>query len=174
MKKVQLHCDISHERWGLDGILYIYNDDYPGHIILNVEVDVQEAYASTDVTSNSAIGILNSQELKYEDQYYKDRDNCEAAFRERIHHMVQKVPHFVLLLTRPDPPPDLVKGIRVLVELPAQVEKIATKKPKLAHQIAAILAHNLNVPERMLLRTRKLRNPKSRMKTEKKKKKKIG
>jgi hypothetical protein len=174
MKRVQLHCGMSYEAMGRGGLLYIYNDDYPGHIILNVEVDVQEAYASTDVTSNSAIGILDSQELKYDDQYYKDRANCEAAFRKRISHMVQKVPHFVLLLTRPDPPPDLVKGIRVLVELATQVEKIANKKPKLAHEIAAILAHNFNVSERTLLRTRRRRNPKSRTKTKKKKQKKIG
>jgi hypothetical protein len=86
--------------------------------------------------------------------------------------MVQKVPHFVLLLTRPDPPPELVKGIRVMVELGAQVEKIASKKPKLAHEIAAILLHNLNVPERTLLK-KKRRHTKSRTKTKKKKQIKI-
>lgn len=167
VKDVKLHCAMTPEARSMAGKLYIYNDDYPGHILLNVEVDVKEAYASTDVNSNSATGILDSQELRYEEQYYKDRDNCEGAFRERIRRMVQKVPHFVLLLTRPDPPPDLVKGIRALVELNSEISKIAAKKPGLAHQISISLAHNLNVPKHMLLTKRKKSKSKARPKKNK-------
>ncbi len=168
VKDVKVHCSPSPEAGSLAGILNIYNEDHPGHIDLNFEVEVKEAYASTDVSLNSATGILDSQKLTYEEQYYKDRDNCEGAFQTRIRHMIQKVPHFVLLLTKPDPPPDLVKGIRALVKLNSEISKIAIKKPGLAHQISISLAHNLNVPKHMLLVKRK----KSKSKSQPKKKKK--
>jgi hypothetical protein len=60
MRTVQLHylTGDSSSRDRLAGILRVYNDDYPGHITLNVEVDVQELYASTDVTSILAISTI--------------------------------------------------------------------------------------------------------------------
>ena len=152
---VQLHYETgdSTTRDGLAGQMDIYSDDYLGHIMLDVEVGVQEVYASTDVTSTSSIGIIDSQNLIYEEKYYKDRENCSAEFHNRISHIIGVVPNFKLIL--PDPPPDIIKGIRIMVELGGEIRKIATKKPHLAHQMARTLAHSLNVPEYMLLRSRR-------------------
>jgi len=73
--------------YGCDGVtaeLDISNTGYPGHIILTIEADVSEKYASTDVTSDLAIGSIDTQELTYEDQYYKDFLACTLELRDRV------------------------------------------------------------------------------------------
>jgi hypothetical protein len=104
------------------------------------------------VTSGSAIGSIDTQELKYEDQYYKDFRACTLELRDRVKAVglnQELVSWVLILLTLPDPAPDLLR-LNILVELGTQIRRIAAKEPKLARQILATFAKTLNMPEYML------------------------
>jgi hypothetical protein len=70
----------------LSSELLIFNQSYPGHILLTIEADVNELYASKDVTSGFALDTLDTQKLRYDTKYYNDleaaaRAGCESSGR---------------------------------------------------------------------------------------------
>jgi hypothetical protein len=136
---------------GLTGELAIDSQSFPGHIMLVVEADVKEQYASTDVTTGSGLGTLDTQELAYDSQYYKDRAACLLAIPRQF-GVPQPLAEWVyILLTLPDPPPEVMNGATVLAAVASEIAAISATRPEVGQQIAAAVAGVLNVPVQMLL-----------------------
>ena len=158
VKSVQLYWETpgsASSYRGLAGLLVIYNESFDGHVLLDVAVDVNEKYASSNVTSGSSVGTIDTQVLTYEDQYYKDRLACLETLRINLSRQFkppQPLPSWVfVLLNLPDPPPEVLIGIQVLVQLAAEIEQIAARDSRLAHQITQVFSSLLNMPQQWLL-----------------------
>ena len=86
-QSVQLYCgeplDTSTYQV-LSNSLTIWNLNNPGHVLLNIRVDVHETYGTTDVSSGSALVTLDTQQLNYESRYYADGARCAREARTKI------------------------------------------------------------------------------------------
>jgi len=136
---------------GLTAELDIYNYDFPGHVMLTVEADVTETYASSDVTSGTGVGMLDTQELTYDAKYYDDLVLCRNAFLGEFGPIIVLAPWVTLLLTLPDPAPELLNGAAVLVAVGNEIASLSANNPVAGAQVAAVVARILNVPVGMLL-----------------------
>lgn len=136
---------------GLSSELVIFNQSYPGHILLTIEADVNELYASKDVTSGLALATLDTQKLTYEKKYYQDLANCRASWLHEFGPIIVLAPWVTLLLTLPDPAPEMLNGAAVLSAVAAEIAAISATQPEVGQQIAAVTAQILNVPVAMLL-----------------------
>ena len=88
----------------------IWNETYQGHILLIMEADVSELYASKDVTSGLVLATLDAQKRTYEKQYYKDLANCRLDALHQVGPIQETAPWVTLLLTLPDPEPEVTIG----------------------------------------------------------------
>src|SRR5262249_720834 len=137
MLKVQVDCttpsDTSTYR-GMSNELDVYSVDNQGHEKLQITVDVREKYASNDTMTAIGMAILDTQELKYEQQYYDDRAKCEAEFERLIHRVEGKLAYnwIPIIFTLPDPPPDLYRSLQVLQQIVSDVQSVARANPKIA------------------------------------------
>lgn len=136
---------------GVFGELAIFNQSFPGHILLVVEADVSEGAASSDVTAGTALGTLDSQVLIYEDQYYKDRAACLIHVLTELEVRQPLAEWLYVLLTLPDPPSEVMNGARVLVAVVQEIVAISATRPAVGRQVASAVARVLNVPVNMLL-----------------------
>jgi len=136
--------------WGqMRGEIDIFNVGFPGHIPLTIEVEVGEKSGKIGSISGAIFATLDTQALFYEDQYYKDRSACEAAFRDRINRLTRWKRIFILL-TLPDPPPDMMRSVQILDEVVAEITQLQHEEPALAREAIAGLAHKLKISPRLL------------------------
>jgi len=100
------------------------------------------------------VGTLDTQKLTYESKYYKDLEGCRSGWLNQFGPIQVLAPWVTLLLTLPDPAPEVVNGAAVLSAVAAEIGAIAGTQPALAQQVAATMARILNVPVAMLVAAR--------------------
>jgi hypothetical protein len=128
------------------GELDITATGFPGHVELNVECDVTERFISNGATTGFASPLLDTQQLRYDARYYKDEAACRAAV-EAILHKYVRYQHIFLVLTLPDPPPDLMRAVAVIREVEQELAQIGREDRALAHRLAALVSGRLGAPE---------------------------
>ncbi len=133
------------------GSIVISNQTHPGHILLTIEADVSELYASKDVTSGLALATLDAQKLTYEAKYYKDLANCRAGWLREFGPIIVLAPWVTLLPTLSDPAPEMLNGAAVLSAVVAEIAAISASQPDIGQQVATVTSSILNVPVAMLL-----------------------
>jgi hypothetical protein len=126
--------------------------DHLGHEQLAVQVSVREKFASNDKTTTLAFAMLDTQMLVYEAQYYEDGAACKRAFdtvTKRIRGALDYnwIP---LILTLPDPPPDLYRSMKVYEQIVGDMQIIAKRDPELASKIATAMSGVLQVSQKLL------------------------
>jgi hypothetical protein len=151
MLKVQVDCTAptdTSDYTGMSNELDVFSEDNQGHEQLQITVDVREKYASSDTVTALGMAILDTQELKYEQQYYDDLAKCEAEFERLLRLVEGKLAYnwIPIIFTLPDPPPDLYRSLQVLQQIVSDVQSVARTKPKLAGQIAQALGDLLHAP----------------------------
>jgi len=136
--------------WGqMQGEMDIFNSGFPGHIPLTIEVEVSEKSGKNGSISGAAFATLDTQALVYEPRYYRDRLGCEAAYQDQ-HQRLVRWKRINILLTLPDPPPDLMRSIRILGEVVEEIAQLQREEPALAREVIAGLAKHLGVSPRIL------------------------
>ena len=135
---------------GLTDEMIIANQDFPGHVLLTIEADVTESYGSSDVTSGLGVGTLDTQKLSYDKKYYKDLALCRNYWQREFGPLTVLAPWVTLLLTLPDPAPEVMNGAAVLVAVGNEIAAISANDPVMGAQVAAVVARILNVPVGML------------------------
>ena len=141
----------SQDYHGNSATLVIWNETYQGHILLIIEADVSELYASKDVTSGLILATLDSQKLTYEKQYYKDLAGCRLGALDQFGPIQEIAPWVTLLLTLPDPAPEVTIGAVVLSAVSPEIAAISATRPEIGQQVAMTVSRILNVPVAMLL-----------------------
>lgn len=126
----------------------IYGDS-TGHIPLTIEVEVSEKFAQNGSISATAFATLDGQSLVYEDKYYKDRLTCEAAFAARMRQLT-RWKWINLLLTLPDPPPDVLRSVRILNEVVAELAQLQREEPALAREVMTGLGRQVGISPQIL------------------------
>lgn len=134
---------------GMSHELDLTNADHLGHESLQIEVSVHEQYASSDTVSTAGQATLDTQLLKYESQFYVDGAACSQAFHRKLSQYLEYnwIP---IILTLPDPPPDLYAGIRILEQVSREIAAIAKQNPAAAAEITRAVGAKLGVSERLL------------------------
>jgi len=120
-----------------------------GHIPLTIEVEVSERYLADGSISAAAFAVLDGQSLVYEDKYYKDRLRCEIAFRIRVEQLT-RWKWINLLLTLPDPPPEIMRSVRILNEVADELAQLRRAEPALAREVTAGLTRQVGLSPRIL------------------------
>ena len=131
------------------GELDITASGFPGHIELNVECDVTERFIANGATVGFASPLLDTQNLRYDDQYYIDSANCRAAWEALMRRLV-RYKHILIILTLPDPPPYLERAIAVINEIERELVEIGREDPALARQLGGLLTRQLGAPTHWL------------------------
>lgn len=134
---------------GMSDSINIYNQDYLGREELLIEVRVHEKYASTDKQTTADIGTVDAQTVDYEPAFYKDRAICKTAFADfsRSHVHYSWIP---IILTLPDPPPDLYRSVRILEEIQTDIHELAARNPEAARELTNVVAGVLKVSTKFL------------------------
>lgn len=139
---------------GMQGGLDLYPYSTPGHVMINVEADVTEQYASdTGVTAGTKTTIIDQRTLTYEAQYYTDRDRCFHAFWDRVRDISNryaKSRHLFIWQTLPDPGPELTTALRIIEELRGALYDIEQENPRDGRLLRTMLATMLNVAPAVL------------------------
>lgn len=147
---ITIHCSdagdtstylaMSHE-------LDITNGDNLGHEQLTVQVSVREQFASSDTVVTAGTTLLDTQQLLYEPQFYVDKAKCQAAFQAIIRRIESELAYnpIPIILTLPDPPPDLYMAVKLVEQIVSDIRSVAAKDPKLANQLATAVAGALHV-----------------------------
>jgi hypothetical protein len=119
---------------------------------LIVQVSVREQFASTDTVTAAGTTLLDTQELVYEAQFYIDKAKCQAAFQVVINRVQGELAYnpIPIILTLPDPPPDLYSAAKVIEQIVSDIRAVATKDARLADQIATAVAGALQVSPQLL------------------------
>lgn len=120
-----------------------------GHIPLTIEVEVSEKFVQNGSASAATIATLDGQSLVYEAGYYKDRLICEAAFAARMRQLT-RWKWINLLLTLPDPPPDLLRSVRILNEVVAELAQLQREEPALAREVITGLGRQVGISAQIL------------------------
>jgi hypothetical protein len=127
------------------------DETYQGHILLIIEADVSELCASKDMTSGLVLATLDAQKLTHEKQYYKDLANCRLGALHQFGPIQEIAPWVRLLLTLPDPAPEVTIGAAVLSAVSSEIAAISATRPEIGQQVAMTMSRILNVPVAMLL-----------------------
>jgi hypothetical protein len=147
---ITIHCNdagdtstylaMSHE-------LDITNGDNLGHEQLTIKVSVREQFASSDKVVTAGTTLLDAQQLLYEPQFYADKAKCQAAFWAIIKRLEGELAYnpIPIILTLPDPPPDLYRAAKVIEQIVSDVRSVAAKDPRLANQLATAIGGALQV-----------------------------
>jgi len=130
----------------------ITNGDNLGHEQLIVQVAVREQFASSDEVITAGTILLDTQELLYEPQFYKDKAKCQAAFQAIWARLEGELAYnpIPIILTLPDPPPPLYNAAKTLEQIASGIRRVAAKDPALANQIRTALAAALQVSPKLL------------------------
>ena len=121
------------------GELILRNTRWPGSINVAVEVRVTEANDPA-VTTEARVGTLDTRRIVYDAEFYVDRERCRTALHEMARRYVKDKRLLNLLLTLPDPPPDLVRAARQLDRVWDDVHSIARENEEAGAQIASAVA----------------------------------
>lgn len=134
---------------GMSHELDLTNGDHLGHESLQIEVSVHEKYASNDTVATAGLATLDAQLLQYENQFYVDGAACSEAFHRKLSQYLEYnwIP---IILTLPDPPPDLYRGIRILEEISREIAAVARKNPAAAAEITRAVTAKLGISARLL------------------------
>jgi hypothetical protein len=119
---------------------------FPGHVELNVECDVTERFISNGPTTGFASPLLDTQRLRYDARHYDDEARCRAAV-EAIHNKHVRYQHIFLVLTLPDPPPDLMRAVAVIREVEQELAQIGYADRAVAHRLGTLVGRRLGAPE---------------------------
>jgi hypothetical protein len=156
-QSVQILCtpQLSTSTWqGMQGGLDLYPYSTPGHIMVNVEVDVSEQYAAdTGVTATAKTSAIDQRTLTYETQYYADRDRCSKSFWDRVRGISEKYAksrHLFVWQTLPDPGPELVNALRMLEELRGALAEIEQENPRDGRLLRSMVASALHTSPALL------------------------
>ncbi|MBB5339524.1 hypothetical protein [Tunturiibacter gelidoferens] len=122
---------------------------HPGHEHLTIQVDVTEAFGSTDSVSQIGSGTLDTKKIVYEPSFYTDRQQCLHNFVHELgkYKLVNRIP---LIFNLPDPPPELGDGIRILVEIIQELQLLRGENSKLAATTTKYLSQKLQIPQSIL------------------------
>jgi hypothetical protein len=96
------------------------------------------------------VGTLDTQKLSYDKKYYKDLALCRNYWQREFGPITVLAPWVTLLLTLPDPAPEVMNGAAVLVAVGNEIAAISANDPVMGAQVAAVVARILNVPVGML------------------------
>jgi hypothetical protein len=147
---ITIHCNdagdtstylaMSHE-------LDITNGDNLGHEQLAITVSVREQFASSDKITTAGTTLLDTQQLLYEPQFYTDKAKCQAAFWALIKRLEGELAYnpIPIILTLPDPPPDLYRAAKVIEQIVSDIRSVAAKDARLANQLATAIGGALQV-----------------------------
>jgi hypothetical protein len=127
--------------------LDITNGDHLGHEQLIIQVSVREQFASTDTVTAAGTMLLDTQELLYDAQFYIDQAKCKAEFMADITRLQGELAYnpIPIILTLPDPPPDLYNAAKLIEQIISDIRTIAVKDAGLANQVATAIAGALQV-----------------------------
>jgi hypothetical protein len=142
---VQATCtlagDVS-DYHGMADELEIAIAGFPGHVHLTVAVDVIERFVPGAPSGQAVEAVVDTQALRYESRYYDDAERCwkalEAIFSKLVHYR-----RIQLVLTLPDPPPDVVSAVALLKGLGAELIALRREQPELAKQLLPLLTARL-------------------------------
>jgi hypothetical protein len=153
LQPVTLVCYAQHSpTYELDGTaayLVIAPTTVQGHVLLNVSVDVRDqntAESPNPIGSASGLATLDTQQLTYGSDYYKDQAKC---INNMIINMGLERHPFTLidfLLAQPNPPPDAMRGIHLLAQLRLELAQLGATQPQEAQELTRIFAMRLGVP----------------------------
>jgi len=103
------------------------------------------------VTTASAT-LLDTQELLYEPQFYKDKAMCQAEFQAVLNRIEGELAYnpIPIILTLPDPPPPLYNAAKTVEQIVNAIRTVAAKNPELANQIRTAMAAALQVSPELL------------------------
>jgi hypothetical protein len=147
---ITIHCSdagntstyltMSHE-------LDITSGDNLGHEQLTVQVSVREQFASADKVITAGTALLDTQQVQYEAQFYTDKAKCQAAFQAIIKRIEGELAYnpIPIILTLPDPPPDLYNAVKIIEQIASDIRRVAAKDAPLANQIATAIGGALKV-----------------------------
>ena len=132
--------------------LNIINGDNLGHEQLIVQVSVREQFASSDKVTTASATLLDTQELLYEPQFYKDKAMCQAEFQAVLNRIEGELAYnpIPIILTLPDPPPPLYNAAKTVEQIVNAIRTVAAKNPELANQIRTAMAAALQVSPELL------------------------
>lgn len=148
----------AHIHWGAEtdastfdevqGQLIISNsaDNHLGHEHLTVEVTVREAFGSDDSITIPGWPVLDTADIAYEDQFYIDRVRCAARFWEQVAHYELRDIRKVFRVPEPDPPVEIMQGIRTLRGVADELARVSTADRSLGSVLTAQLARSLELP----------------------------
>lgn len=120
-----------------------------GHEHLTIEVTVREAFGATDEITITGFATLDTRDIRYEEQYYRDRARCAAAFHRQIdRYNLQDIP-LVFRIPEPDPPPGWMEALRGLRGVATELERVRNVDDDLGSRLADELGRVLEVPPRL-------------------------
>ena len=152
---ITIHCSDAGDTstyLGMSHELDITNGDNLGHEQLIVQVAVREQFASSDKVITANTTLLDTQELLYEPQFYKDKAMCQAEFQAVLNRIEGELAHnpIPIILTLPDPPPPLYNAAKTVGQIVSGISAVAAKNPALANQIRTAVAAALQVSPELL------------------------
>jgi hypothetical protein len=155
VESITIHCkDIGDTSTylAMSDELDITNGDFQGHEQLTIEVSVREKFASSDKVITAGTTLLDTQQLLYEPQFYADKAKCQAAFQAILKRIEGELAYnpIPIILTLPDPPPDLYNAAKVIEQIVSGIRTIAAKDARLANQVATAVAGALQVSPQLL------------------------
>jgi len=113
---------------------------------------VREQFASSDEVITAGTILLDTQELLYEPQFYKDKAKCQAEFQAILNRIEGELAYnpIPIILTLPDPPPPLYNAAKAIEQIVSGIRSVAAKNPALANQIRGAVAAALQVSPELL------------------------
>jgi hypothetical protein len=133
-ERFNLGCYITGTPAG--SILEISNYDHPGDVTLVVELDVQEQWADAEITTRTAMGVMHTVFVLYEEAFYAAQRECA---RRGFAVMSPLFKRDLLWRIMPDPPPEARLSIAVLAQLVEDLHELQKTDPELAAQGIALL-----------------------------------
>ena len=123
-----------------------------GHEQLIIQVSVREQFASSDKVITANITLLDTQELLFEPQFYKDKAMCQAELQAVLNRIEGELAHnpIPIILTLPDPPLPLYNAAKTVEQIVNGISAVAAKNPALANQIRTAVAAALQVSPELL------------------------
>ena len=118
---------------------------HPGHERLTIEARVKERYATVPTFDAYTWETLETRFVYYEPPFESDRKACLERWRDFVKRHV-RFRHINILLTLPDPPPDVIAIARGLDRMRVELIELASEEPAVAVQVVATIARTLRLP----------------------------
>jgi hypothetical protein len=148
----------AHIQWGAEtdastfdemkGELKLSNsgDNHLGHEHLTVEITVKEAFGSVDSITIPGWPTLDTADIHYESQFYIDAVRCSARFWDRVAHYELRDFPKVFRVPEPDPPWEILQGIRTLRGIGEELARVSDADRSLGAQLTDQLVRSLQLP----------------------------